>query len=142
MISERMGAPNLNPEMREAVSAAIGTLGELGASCDDVSIPLTDDAGAVSWTLIGVEWSNLHRKTFEPNFAELDRNNKTRFLTGSIIPAQAYNKAQKVRTLLPGAGAGSAGRGGRAGRFQRGWARRRRWKARRWCRARNSRWHT
>ncbi len=100
VISERMGASNLNPEMRDAVSAAIGTLGELGASPRDVSIPMTDYAGAVSWTMIGVEWSSLHRRTFEPNFAKMDHNNRVRFLTGSLIPAQAYNKAQKVRTLL------------------------------------------
>ena len=100
VISERMEAPNLDPEMRAAVGAAIGALGELGATPQDLSIPLTDNAGALSWTLIGVEWSNLHRQTFEPNFEKLDRNNRVRFLTGSLIPAQAYSKAQKVRTLL------------------------------------------
>ena len=100
VISERMEAPNLDSEMHEAVSAAIGTLGELGATPQDVSLPMTDYAGALSWTLIGVEWSSLHRKTFEPSFDKLDRNNRVRFLTGSLIPAQAYNKAQKVRTLL------------------------------------------
>ena len=100
VINERMDAPNLDPEMRDAVMAAIATLGELGATSQEVSIPLVPEAGAVSWTLIGVEWSNLHRKTFEPNFANLDRNNQIRFLTGMITPAQAYNKAQKVRNLL------------------------------------------
>ena len=100
VINERMDAPNLDPEMRDAVAAAIGALGELGASSQEVSIPLAPNAGAVSWALIGVEWSNLHRKTFEPNFAQLDRNNQIRFLTGMVTPAQAYNKAQKVRNLL------------------------------------------
>ena len=99
-IAERMEAPNLDPEMRDAVTAAIGTLGELGASSQEVSIPLAPHAGALSWTMIGVEWSSLHRKTFEPNFDQLDRNNQIRFLTGMLTPAQAYNKAQKVRSLL------------------------------------------
>ena len=131
MISERMGAPNLNPEMRDAVTAAIGTLGELGASPGGVSVPMTDYAGVVSWTIIGVEWSNLHRKTFEPNFDKLDRNNKTRFLTGSLIPAQAYNKAQKVRTLLRSR-CWQRWRGLTCWRFRRDWAPRRWWKALRW----------
>ncbi len=100
VISERLDAPNLNPEMRDAVTAALGLLGEQGASSQEMSLPYTSYAGAVSWTLIGVEWSGLHRKTFEPNFGELDRNNRVRFLTGSLIPAQTYNKAQKVRALL------------------------------------------
>ncbi len=100
VIAERMDAPNLDPEMRDAVTAAIGALGELGASSQEVSIPLAPHAGALSWTMIGVEWASLHRKTFEPNFEQLDRNNQIRFLTGLVIPAQAYNKAQKVRALL------------------------------------------
>ncbi len=100
VISERMSAPNLNPEMRGAVASAVAALGDLGASTQDISVPMTSDAGAVSWTLIGVEWSSLHRRTFEPNLADLDRNNRVRFLTGSLIPAQAYNKAQKIRVLL------------------------------------------
>ena len=100
VIAERMDAPNLDSEMRDAVTAAIGTLGELGASSQEVSIPLAPHAGALSWTMIGVEWSSRHRNTFEPNFEQLDRNNQIRFLTGLVIPAQAYNKAQKVRTLL------------------------------------------
>ncbi len=100
VIAERMDAPNLDPEMRDAVAAAVGLLGELGADSKEVSIPLAPHAGALSWTMIGVEWAGLHRKTFEPNFEQLDRNNQIRFLTGLVIPAQAYNKAQKVRTLL------------------------------------------
>jgi aspartyl-tRNA(Asn)/glutamyl-tRNA(Gln) amidotransferase subunit A len=100
VIAERMDAPNLDPEMRDAVSASVGMLGELGANSQDVSVPLAPNAGALSMTIIGVEWSNLHRPTFEPNFAQMDRNNQIRFLTGSIIPAQAYNKAQKLRTLM------------------------------------------
>ena len=100
VISERMDAPNLDPEMRDAVRAAVGALGELGADAREVPIPLIPTAGALSMTIIGVEWASLHRPTFEPNLAEMDHNNQIRFLTGCVIPAQAYNKAQKLRTLL------------------------------------------
>ena len=100
VIQERMDSPNLDPEFRETVSKAIGTLGELGASSEDVSIPLAPNAGAVTMSILSVEWSNLHRKLFEENFEELDHNNKIRFLTGSIIPAQFYYKAQKIRAAL------------------------------------------
>ena len=100
VISDRMDAPNLDPEMKQAVASAIGTLGNLGAKSRDISVPMTSDAGAVSWTLIGVEWSSLHQQMFKPSIDRLDRNNRVRFLTGSLIPAQAYNKAQKIRALL------------------------------------------
>ncbi len=100
VITENLNAPQLNPEFRAAVTTAVGVLGELGATTSDVSIPLIPAAGAVTMAIIGVEWTHLHRQTFEPNIDELDHNNKVRFLTGSSIPAQAYYKAQKVRTLL------------------------------------------
>jgi len=98
VIQERM--PNLDPEFRETVAKAISVLGKLGASSEDVSIPLAPNAGALTMSILSVEWANLHRPLFEPNFDELDHNNKIRFLTGSIIPAQAYYKAQKIRAVL------------------------------------------
>ncbi len=100
IVAERMDAPNLDPEMRNAVAAAIGTMDEMGADIREVSIPLAPSSGAISMTIIGVEWASLHRQTFEPNFNLLDRNNQIRFLTGLVIPAQAYNKAQKLRAML------------------------------------------
>jgi len=100
VIQERMDSPNLDPEFRETVAKAISVLGELGAYSEDVSIPLAPNAGALTMSILSVEWANLHRPLFEPNFDELDHNNKIRFLTGSIIPAQAYYKAQKIRAVL------------------------------------------
>ena len=100
VIQERMDSPNLDPEFRETVAKAISVLGELGAFSEDVSIPLAPNAGALTMSILNVEWANLHRPLFEPNFDELDHNNKIRFLTGSIIPAQAYYKAQKIRAVL------------------------------------------
>ena len=100
VIQERMDSPNLDPEFRETAAKAISVLGKLGASSEDVSIPLAPNAGALTMSILSVEWANLHRPLFEPNFDELDHNNKIRFLTGSIIPAQAYYKAQKIRAVL------------------------------------------
>ena len=100
VIQERMDSPNLDLEFRETVAKAIGVLGELGAAAEDVSIPLAPNAGALTMTILSVEWSNLHRPVFEPHIDYLDHNNKIRFLTGSIIPAQAYYKAQKLRAVL------------------------------------------
>jgi len=100
VVQERMDSPNLDPEFRDTVAKAISALGELGASSQDVSIPLAPKAGALTMSILSVEWSNLHRPLFEPNIDELDHNNKIRFLTGSVIPAQYYYKAQKIRAVL------------------------------------------
>ncbi len=100
VVQERMDSLNLDPEFRDTVAKAISVLGELGASSEDVSIPLAPNAGALTMSILSVEWSNLHRPLFEPNIDELDHNNKIRFLTGSVIPAQYYYKAQKIRAVL------------------------------------------
>ncbi len=100
VVQERMDSPGLDPEFRETVAKAVGVLGELGASAENVSIPLAPNAGALTMTILSVEWSNLHRPVFQPHIDYLDHNNKIRFLTGSIIPAQAYYKAQKLRAML------------------------------------------
>ena len=100
VIKERAESPLLDPEFRSAVTRAVGVLGELGASVRDVSLPLTEHAGAISMGLIAVEWSSVHGRVFESHFEQLDHNNKVRFLTGRTIPAQVYYKAQKLRALL------------------------------------------
>ena len=100
VIKERADSPLVAPEFRRAVTRAVGVLGELGAEVQEVSLPLTEGAGVISMAIILLEWSSLHRNTFEPNFDLLDHNNKVRFLAGSVIPAQAYYKAQKLRALL------------------------------------------
>ena len=100
VIQEHMDSPNLDPEVKEPVAKAISLLGEMGASSEYTSISLAPNAGALTMSILSVEWSNLHRKLFEENFKELDHNNRIRFLTGSIIPAQFYYKAQKIRTAL------------------------------------------
>jgi len=100
VIQERMDSPNLDPEFRETVAEAIGMMGELGASVEDTSIPHAPNAGALTMSILGVEWANLHRPMFEPHIDYLDHNNRIRFLTGSIIPAQYYYKAQKLRAVL------------------------------------------
>ena len=100
VVQERMDSPDLDPEFRDTVAKAISALGEIGASSQDVSIPLAPKAGALTMSILSVEWSNLHRPLFEPNIDELDHNNKIRFLTGSVIPAQFYYKALKIRAVL------------------------------------------
>ena len=100
VIQERAESPLLDSEVRTAISGAVAVLGELGASMEQVSLPLTEHAGAMSMAIVGVEWASVHRQTFEANIDQLDYNNKKRFLTGGVVPAQAYYKAQKLRTLI------------------------------------------
>ncbi len=100
IIRDRLEDSLVERESREAVSTAISDLGELGASLEDVAIPLAKDAGAITMSLIGVEWSALHRNAFLGDFKAFDHNNRIRFLSGSLVPSQMYYKAQKLRSML------------------------------------------
>ena len=100
VLRDRLESDLMEKEFGDAVSKAISELGELGATVEDVHIPLAKDAGALSMAIIGVEWSALHREAFVANFQDFDPNNRIRFLTGSLIPSLMYYKAQKLRALL------------------------------------------
>ena len=100
VVGERVGANMAHAEYRDAVAKAVEVLGELGASVEEVSLPLTVHSGAITLGILNVEWASLWRDTFMGRFEELDRNNQIRFLSGCLVPAQAYYKAQKLRTLM------------------------------------------
>ena len=89
----------VDPEYRDAVGKAVAMLGGLGASVEEVSVPLTRHGGALTSTTFA-EWSSIYRDTLRGRLADIDHNNRIRFLTGSLLPAQAYYKAQKIRTIL------------------------------------------
>ena len=99
-LKERMETDLLDPEYRDTVLKATAVLGELGGVVEEVSIPLTDHSGAISWGIIATEWSALYRDTFMSRLEDLDHNNRIRFLSGSLLPAQSYYKAQKLRSLV------------------------------------------
>ena len=100
VITEQINSELVEPQVREAVIKATLVLGELGASVEDVSIPLTTAASAVQAVMLGVEPAFIHRERVRDHLQDLGHDLRIGLLTGSIIPAQAYYKAQKLRSLL------------------------------------------
>ena len=100
VISEIMGSDMVEPEVREAVSRATVVLGELGATVEDVSIPLSTAASPVSGALLGVEPAATHGKWVRERLQDYGHDNRIGLLVGSIMPALAYYKAQKLRSLI------------------------------------------
>ena len=99
-IREKVYSDEVDPEVRDAVIKAVGTLGELGASVEEVSLPLTDKAGAFSKALTDMEGAAVHYERLKHRAKEYDHNTRVRLLTGILTPAQVYYKAQKLRALL------------------------------------------
>lgn len=100
VLKEHMDHPELHPEYAQAVVRAIEALNNLGASVEVVSLPMTIHSGAITSCLVDVEWASMHRNTFTRNLEDLDPNNRIRFFSGSLMPAQAYYKSQQLRALL------------------------------------------
>jgi aspartyl-tRNA(Asn)/glutamyl-tRNA(Gln) amidotransferase subunit A len=100
IVKEAMEAEFVHPQVRAAVAQAVANLKGQGASVDEVSIPLMAIAAAVTRAILAVESASLHRHWLRTRLHEYDHNVQIDFLTGAIMPAQLYYKAQKLRTLI------------------------------------------
>ena len=100
VLSDRVNADGVEPDVRDAVTAAVAQLGELGAEAEEVSIPLMAESAAISTTLIYVDATAVHRQGLEDHPEKYDHNNRVRLLTGALIPAQAHQKASRLRHII------------------------------------------
>ena len=100
VIRELTNADVVEPEVREATAKAASVFGDLGAIVEEASIPLTGHANAIAAALLAVEPAQNHADWVRRRLQDYGHDNRIGLLTGSIIPAQAYYKAQKLRSLL------------------------------------------
>ena len=100
VVTEQMESDLVDADVRSVVERAIAVLGELGATVEEVSLPLANVAGPISGTLLAVEPANNHAKWVHENINDYGHDDRILLLTGSVIPAQYYNKAQKIRELI------------------------------------------
>ena len=100
VVKERVYSDAVDPEVGEAVIRAIARLGELGADIEEVSLPLMVHSAAVSSLIIMVDAASLHKEGLANHLDEYDYNNRIRLLAGSVVPAQAYQRALKARHAL------------------------------------------
>jgi aspartyl-tRNA(Asn)/glutamyl-tRNA(Gln) amidotransferase subunit A len=100
VVKEAMDADFVHPQVKAAVSKAVADLKERGVSVDEVSIPLLTSAAAVTRAILAVESASLHHDWLRTRLHEYDHNVQIDFLTGAIIPATLYYKAQKIRALI------------------------------------------
>ena len=100
VVRERVYSDTVDSEVGEAVIRAIARLGELGADVEEVSLPLMVHSAAVSSLIIMVDAASLHKEGLADHLDQYDYNNRIRLLAGSIVPAQAYQRAFKARQAL------------------------------------------
>lgn len=89
-----------NTEVRAAVTAAAGRLQGLGATVDEVSVPLVPLAGAVFMALADSDGAGLHQPWLRARPMDYDQGTRRRLLTASLIPTATYQQAARARALI------------------------------------------
>ena len=100
VVTELLHDEVVEPETQDVVQRAIAVLGELGASVEEVSIPLTAHANTISSILLAAEPAQNQREWVLNRLEDYGHDNRIGLLTGSLIPGAAYLKAQKLRSML------------------------------------------
>jgi len=99
VVKEALEADFVHPQVKAAVTKAVADLGTLGATVVEVSIPLLLSAAAVTRAILAVESAAIHHDWIRTRLRDYDHNVQIDFLTGAILPAQLYYKAQQLREL-------------------------------------------
>ena len=93
-------AVGVTQETSDSVRAAIEVLKQLGADIREVSIPMTRHAGAIIRGITHTERVSIHPEWLRDRGQEFHYNTRVAFMTGNIIPAEFYYKAQKLRVMI------------------------------------------
>lgn len=93
-------ALGLDTQTREAVAAAAQTLADLGAEVREVSLPLAAQTGAIVRTITSTERVSLRPEWLRERPQDYHFNTRIAFITGNLIPAQVYYRAQKLRAVV------------------------------------------
>ena len=89
----------MDGEVKKAVSLAAGVLEGMGASVEEVSVPMLDHALAIS-TILGVEAAEVHIEHLRHRADDIGPDVRARLEAAALIPAVDYLKAQRARTLF------------------------------------------
>ena len=100
VVSELLHSDMVESSVAAAFATAVETLAELGAEVEEVSIPLAAHANAISGALLAAEPAAVHQQWVRERLHDYGHDNRVGLLTGSLIPAQAFLKAQKLRSML------------------------------------------
>ena len=90
----------VDAEVRESVKEAARVLEGLGASVEEVSIPLAGDVVAISTPISGAESSDVHWERLLEHPDEISEYARGRLEAGALVTGVDYVRAQQVRTVF------------------------------------------
>jgi len=100
IIRELTHGAETDPEVRAAVITAAGVLARLGATVDDVSLPLLPSAGAAFMAICDSEGAARHLRWLRERPGDYDQGTRRRLLAAGLIPATLVQKGQQARALI------------------------------------------
>ena len=100
VLKEMLYDDYVDPEAKDAVLKATELMNELGAEVREVSLPLAVHDRAIASAIIYLEGSSVHHKGVRERLDDYDHSMRINFLAASLIPAQTYYKAQRLRAVL------------------------------------------
>ena len=100
VVRELMYADGVNPETRRAVESAVEQLAGMGASIEEISVPIIEYAGAIYMSFCDVDNPRLHEARLFDSPTDYDYATRVRLLLANLIPASMVGKAQRARALL------------------------------------------
>ena len=86
-------------EVRESVNQAVEVLKGLGAVVEELSVPLAANSGTISGA-IRVEAPITYRDLVYNRPQEIAHDNRIGYMVGTILPANAYYKGLRLRSML------------------------------------------
>ena len=90
----------IDPEVKDAVSQAASVLEGLGASVDEVSIPVIDHSVAISGAILSAESAEVHLDHLRHRADDIGPDVRPRLELGVLSPATDYIKAQRARRVF------------------------------------------
>ena len=99
LLTECLAEP-IDPEVKAAVLSAADVLETLGASVDQVSMPVLNHSQPISGTILHAEAAEIHLEHLQQMPDEIGPDVRSRLEAGAMIPAADYVRAQRARRLF------------------------------------------
>lgn len=100
VITELVDGPETQAEVRGAVREAARGLAALGATAEDISLPLIPHAGGVFMALCDSEAAGRHKPWLATRAEEYDAGTRRRLVSAGLIPAVPLHRAARARALI------------------------------------------
>ncbi|HEX3723371.1 MAG TPA: amidase [Nitrolancea sp.] len=90
----------IDPDVTSVFNAAVATLRALGAEIEEVRLPYVEHCAALQMATMNPEAAEIHHETHRHSSDKLGETALMRLDIGSLVPATAYIRAQRMRKVM------------------------------------------